>query len=743
MTETDLLRRLAERAGIVLAYEDDWGNLQKLSDENLKALLCAMGFDVSSEDTLRSAVAHLDNMAWKRPLPPVLVGSAEHNELEVPIVVPAGRFGSIEWSVTTEDSAGLRGKTALSHTHAKEARTIEGRSLERRLLRLPVSLPAGYHDLRVELRDDDAADAGQTRLIIAPGQCYLPAEIRRGNRLWGLSLQLYGLRSERNWGIGDFTDLAAVVRTMAGLGASVIGLNPLHAPFLSAPGRASPYSASSRLFLNALYLDVDAVPDVQESPAIQERRNGAEFKSRLSALRAAPLVDYSRVAQAKLEILEMAFGSFRERHLGNAANPLSARGRAFRQFQAERGDALYKHACFDALAERFGDNGNGGFYSWPAEFRHPETQAVRAFAEANADRIDFYSYLQWQAELQLAGVGKVARKLGMPIGLYLDLAVGAAPDGAEIWSGGDHYVREAAIGAPPDQWIPTGQDWSLPPLNPLGLGEAEFSPFVSVLRANMRGAGALRIDHVFGLMRQYWVPSQSSPPNGGYVRYPFDELLALVSLESRRNRCLVVGEDLGTVPEGLFERLQAASVLSYCVLYFEKDEEGQFRRPRDYPLLSVAVAGTHDLPTLRGFWSSHDLAIRSELGLFPSDMLKAAAYRQREHDRKALIKALRREGLFHGRVPEQMNERLAEAIHLYLARSAAAIQLVQVEDVLGELEQPNIPGTVDEHPNWRRKLSADLSDWLSWPRTRELAEQLNKERASLHRTDRAAKGTRR
>ena len=507
--------------------------------------------------------------------------------------------------------------------------------------------------------------------------CHLPEILSLGRRLWGFTVQLYGLRSARNWGIGDFGDLRTLMELSAGLGAAFVGVNPLHAT-----AGASPYSPSSRHALNVLYLDVESLPELQHCAPAQELFASPVFQERLKVLREKELVDYDGVRQAKLEVLELLFDGLEDR----------AGLEAFRKAAPE---GVKAYALFEALREKFG----GSWREWPKAYR--SCGSARTFLKKNSKRVDFHLYLQWRARQQLDAVQRRARELGMPIGLYVDLALGADAGGAEAWSDQAVFAPGVSVGAPPDEFNPKGQDWGLPPYSPRALRAAGYGPFVELLRANMPEGGALRMDHVMALMRLWWIPRGNPPERGGYVHYPSDELLALLARESRSRRCLVVGEDLGTVPEALRRALAEARVLSYRPLIFEKV----------FPREALVCATTHDLPTWKGFLGNHDLELRRRLGLSVDPRKELE---QREVSKTELRETLSKEGL----------DDSAASAHLYLARTPSMLLAVQPEDVLELVEQANLPGTVDQHPNWRRKLPVPLEQWRSDRRVRALARAL-------------------
>jgi 4-alpha-glucanotransferase/(1->4)-alpha-D-glucan 1-alpha-D-glucosylmutase len=680
VNEHERLERLAARWGIEPTYIDVWGRAQRAPDSTLLALLRAMGAApeaVEAQDTLAPM------------LPPAVVLRGATPPLRIPLARPCRR--PLAWCLVAENGAIHTGTLLPSATE----------------LVIAADLGHGYHRLILAEGEREAA----TTLILAPRRCYCPPALAGDGRLWGPAVQLYGLRSARNWGIGDFTDLAAVVDAWGAAGAGLVGVNPLHALFPADPAKASPYSPSSRLFRNLLYLDVEAIADFAECEAARSRVATPGFQARLAALRAAELVDYPGVAAAKFEILELLHAHFREHHLACG----SPRAEDFRRYRQDAGAVLSRHALFEALQAHFlrADPALWGWPVWPAAYRDPDSAAVRRFAEEHAERVGFFEYLQWQAELQVAAAASRAARLGCALGLYQDLAVSVDPGGAEAWAGQRRYAVGASVGAPPDEYNPGGQDWGLPPPNPQALLAAGYAPFIATLRANMRHAGALRIDHVMGLAHLFWVPAGATPAEGAYVRYPLDALLGVLALESQRERCLVVGEDLGTVPEALRAALAEAGVLSYRVLYFERGPGGEFTAPDDYLHDAVVTPTTHDLPTLAGWWEGRDLAVRAELGLYPDEAQHQAQVAERAADRARLLAALAREGRLPASLaadPAQMSPALARAIFGYLAATPSALLVLPLEDVAGEREQANLPGTVDQHPNWRRKLALAVEE---------------------------------
>ncbi|CAK0774366.1 4-alpha-glucanotransferase [uncultured Gammaproteobacteria bacterium] len=707
--------RLAERTGIEPFFYDIWGNRHNVATETRRALLSAMGFGVESDQQAEDHLRRLDAESWHSLLPPVavlLTNEAVAVEVSLPAAAWLGRLG---WRLIEEQGAEHRGEVTVEVLAAGNATTLDDGAYRRYRLSLPIRPPLGYHRLEIEAIASDGVVSSRaaSTLIIAPECCLSLDERVPGGRSWGLGSQLYSLRSAGNWGVGDFGDLAALAETAGRLGAGMVGINPLHALFPADPCHFSPYAPSSRTFLNLIHIDVVAVDDLAESPAARDLIGGPAFQRALAQVRDAELVDYPAVARLKRPVLELLYASFRVRHLESGL--ATERTESFRAFQQEMGLALRQLAVFETLHEHFfgSDFTKWGWQDWPEPYRRPESAEVGAFAAANAERIEFFEYLQWLADSQFAEAAARGRAAGLKVGFYRDLAVSGHPGGAEAWVNQSVVVQGARVGAPPDQFNLQGQNWGLSPWSPVALRDAAYAPFVALLRANMRHAGVLRIDHVMSLQHLFWFPVGGGP--GAYVSYPFQDLVRIVALESRRQRCVVIGEDLGTVPEGFRPAMQRAGVLSYRVLYFERGHGGYFLPPHTYPEHALVCVTTHDLATLKGYWNGSDLHWRLRLGMYSDPGAHDREVAGRLEDRWRLLEALAAAGALpehlRGRDrPPEMTSELMVAVHRYLAGSPSRILLVQLEDVLGEGEQPNLPGTVDQHPNWRRRLSGTVAD---------------------------------
>ena len=545
------------------------------------------------------------------------------------------------------------------------------------LLMLPQQLPIGTFRLRVAA----ATPAGQliedASLIVCPHRAYQGGEAAP-ERMWVLAAQLYGVRSTRNWGHGDFTDLRALIDLAADLGAAGVGLNPMHALFDDRPAEPSPYFPNSRLFLNPLYIDVEAVP---EFPGLR----AAGLEGRIEQLRNADMVDYAAVAAAKRHALGLAHENFRR-----AGAP--DRRDAFNRFRQARGSLLTKFACFELLRRKL----DGPWWHWPLQWRSVDEAALDMLARTAEADVSFFEYVQWLAHDQLDRCRARARERGLAIGLYLDIAVGVRRDGFDAWCGQDAILSGMAIGAPPDALNRSGQDWGLAAFNPVALEDRQFEPYRRMLQTSMHYAGAIRLDHVLGLKRLFLVLDGKSAEQGAYIRCPFEALLAMTVLSSIEANCIVVGEDLGTVPENFREALADWGLWSYQVMLFERLPSGDFCSPESYRRNALVTFATHDLPTYAGWRERDDMTVKQALGI---EIGETGDERQAAFD--ALGRALKQSGL---------EATSFASVARYLADASSRLLVVSIEDLLGVREQVNLPGTVNEHPNWRHRLPVVLED---------------------------------
>ena len=586
--------------------------------------------------------------------------------------------------------------------------TIDDTEYHQLIWHLPDDLAPGYHQLSLRERSLNL----ESLVIVAPATCYEPESLARGRKIWGSSVQLYTIRTEHDWGMGDFSSLKYLATELASQGADIVGLNPIHALYSANPHHCSPYSPSSRNFINPLYLDITTIPDFAESEEAQKRFEDKGFQELLAQARAEEYVDYGLVAHLKYEFLELLFDSFSNQHL----NTQSDRAREFRKYCDSRGDSLKRYALYEAVYAHYKaiDFNNWGWPCWESLFQQNDSNAVKEFADQNQGRLDYYMYLQWLSEQQLADAQKAAIDAGMLVGIYRDLAVGVDSGGADVWSDPDTYCLKAGAGAPPDAVAPQGQNWGLPPFNPDTLKQQKYAPFIEMVRANMSHCGALRIDHVMGLLRLWWCPRGKTADYGAYVYYPLKDMLGIIKLESVRHHCLVFGEDLGTVPPEIEQALPPARFYSNEVVLFECLGD-YFTAAEAFKEVALTCISNHDIPTFKAWWECLDLDLRQQLGIYDRDKTESEKV-NRHKEKAALLRTLIEAGEAPwGMNPDNINTMtfsrdLFEKLHYFLARTASRIVSIQLEDIL-EVESPvNIPGTSDEYPNWRRKLPRDLQD---------------------------------
>jgi len=687
--ESKRLDNAALAAGISPSYINAHGKPQSIGAETKRRLLDAMH---KAKPVAKAAVTAVPN---------VMVYTAGK---KMPLMIEGS--GEFSWLLTNEEG----------HQH-------KGHATGGKNLNLPAKLPEGYHTLTLN-QDDSRWDC---RVIVAPKRCYEPQALKEGKKLWGACVQLYTLRSDANWGIGDFGDLKKMLADVGDRGGAFIGLNPIHALYPANPESASPYSPSSRRWLNVIYIDVNALDDFRNSKEAQVWWAMSTTQQTLKRARDAEWVDYATVTALKMAALRMAWKGFAQRD--------DQQMTAFRQFVAQEGESLYWQAAFDALHawQVKEDEMRWGWPVWPEAYQSVNSPAVKAFCDQHADEVDFYLWLQWLAYSQFAACWQVSQGYKMPIGLYRDLAVGVAEGGAETWCDRELYCLKASVGAPPDILGPLGQNWGLPPMDPHVIAARAYEPFIELLRANMQNCGALRIDHVMSVLRLWWIPYGETADHGAYVHYPVDDLLSILALESKRHNCMVIGEDLGTVPVEIVSKLRDSGVYSYKVLYFENDLEKNFRAPQAYPEQSMAVATTHDLPTLRGWWDSGDLTLGKTLGLYPDEVMLRGLYQDRELSKQGLLDALHAHGCLPKRAGHKaslmsMTPTLNRALQRYIADSHSALLGLQPEDWLDMPEPVNIPGTSYQYKNWRRKLSTSLEAMFADDGVNRLIKDLDKRR---------------
>ncbi|HEY4216071.1 MAG TPA: 4-alpha-glucanotransferase [Gemmatimonadaceae bacterium] len=694
------LESLAAHLGILPEYFDQAGERHFTSDDTRRALLGAMGVQVDTDDDARDAMERLLEQERRTIVAPVRVLEQYDPAIgRVEVRTPPSRArGPWRLDVELED-----GRRYVADGQWRGDETMD--------LALPPDIPLGYHQLTITLSDAGVEWSDEQTLIVVPNRCVLP-DTRVGSRgAFGVIANLYSVRSESNWGIGDFSDLAALGEWAAEVDADFVGVNPLHA-LLDRGADISPYSPVSRRFRNTIYIDVLRVPELEFLPDLRERLASPEMSAQLESLREPEHVCYDQVMSAKglaLDALHDAFTRF-VRESG------SERDRAYEAFVHHNEPELSRFAVWMTLVERFASAPKRSVHptdwrTWPAEFRDPDSEAVQSFAEAHADRVDYHRWLQFETDRQLGEAARRMRDAGMRIGLYQDLAIGTSPCGADTWSNPQLFAAGACVGAPPDPLATQGQDWGMPPLDPRALRENRYRYFIDLVRAGLRYAGALRIDHMLGLFRLFWIPKGKSGTEGAYVRYPAADLLGILALESVRHDALIVGEDLGTVPADVPPTLAKWGILSSKVLQFEREWDGGYKPSDAYPHLALATANTHDMATIAGFWAGRDIDVRRDVGLIASDDDYARAQNDRDNDRRALLHRLASERLLPDAIEPTKPATLRGAIHAFLCRSPASLVGLSLDDLAGEMESVNVPGIgVDQYPCWSRRMSKTIGE---------------------------------
>jgi len=724
---SSLLEQLVEYRGIESHYNDAWGRPTNIATATKTKLLSAMGYQVDEPNLLLKQVQENSNNAWLSVLNPVQVLRVAENlqiVVRLPIELVTDEYIA---HINTELGEIIEHRFVPIDCQLVNVAHIEDIEFQEYLIDIPVTLPLGYHSLSLVIDDDEL---GSMRLIIAPSSCYKPEALLQGQKVWGISVQLYCLRSDNNWGVGDFSDLSFLVEKLAKQGAQFVGLNPIHALYPANPSACSPYGPSSRRWLNFIYIDVTALDGYQQA-STQAVVNDIDFQQKLQKARSTDLVDYELVTELKLNALEKVFAHQNSQYLSKNTKL----NKIFKAFVVEGGESLKTLAVYDALQESLvaQQKPSSGWPVFPKELSDFYNPAVKTFSKKNAKRVKFFLWLQWQAALQLEQANQVAEQNNMSIGLYRDLAVGVSEGSAEIWGNKELYCTKASIGAPPDILGPLGQNWGLPPMDPEKLYEQQYQPIIELFDANMRATGALRIDHVMALLRLWWVAKGDDAKEGGYVYYPVDDLLAILALESHRHQSLVIGEDLGTVPDEIRTKLAENGVYSYRVFFFEQADDGGFFSPAHYPEQSMSTLTTHDMPTLTGYWHCDDLALGKKLGLYPTDEILSTLYTSRHENKQSILDTLHGHHSVNDEVGRNghnvaMSKALNFGMQLHMAAGSSALLSLQLEDWL-EMDKPvNIPGTFNEYPNWRRKLSRNLQDIFNDSSLNNLAANLTEAR---------------
>jgi 4-alpha-glucanotransferase len=698
------LLRLTAAYGVVPDFWGFDGSHRQVGASTLIAVLDALGVDASSPERIDVAITHVEDMPWRRTLPPVVV-VRQGRHAHVPVHVPHGDPVGVWLELDAEAGGGRR--DLVQADVLVDPRSVDGRLVGRATFTIPTDLPLGWHVMQAT----GPSASARSVVVVTPSTLELPEQLRTG-RAWGFMAQLYSVRSRASWGVGDFADLAELgwlsARTC---GADFLLVNPLHSAEPAGPMTPSPYLPTTRRFVSPLYIRVEDVRETAYLSAADRALVEWAAEPAISLDSDAGPIDRDVAWTAKRSALEIVFTAPRS----------AARQAAFDEFRREQGEGLEDFALWCALAERY----EGA--PWPAEANDISSDLVDRARVELAGRVDFHCWLQWVADSQLADAQRAALAGGMSIGIMHDLAVGVHPEGADVWALGDVLARGATVGAPPDMYNQQGQNWSQPPWRPDELARVAYRPYRDLLRTVLRHAGAIRIDHVIGLFRLWWIPEGAAAGEGAYVRYDHEALIGILALEAHRAGAVVIGEDLGVFEPWVRDYLTERGILGTSILWFEKDQNGRPLAPEHYRRLALASVTTHDLPPTAGYLAEEHVALRERLGLLTEPVADVRA--QARAEREEMVAVLRGRGLV-GADPSERE--LVEALHRLILATPAALIGVSLADAVGERRAQNQPGTDQEYPNWKVPLADGsgqvvlIEDLFSNPRLRSLAAALNR-----------------
>ncbi len=697
------LDRAAALCGVEPEFWDIFGHRHTTSSKTKKAIVSALGIPAEGLPELEGGIRKAEQEQWTRLAEPSHVASIHQQPVRLKVHVPhTAQNAVLHGELRREDGTTEQFERSLAEEHQTGEAHIEGQRYVEKEITLPDHLPLGYHDLHLSAEGLPPADL---RLILAPDRAYFPRFLEEGKKTAGIAVTLYGLRSEHNWGCGDFRDLRALCDWAAKeVGVSFIALNPLHAIHNRQPYNASPYLPNSIFYQNFIYLDLEAIEGFQNSSEAQELWKSAEIQEEIRQLRATEYVEYERVHALKLRFLRLA-------SQWSCANPDPWRALQFSTYVKQEGDLLQRFATYCALDEHLHSQNPDLWVwtNWPAGFQDPESAETKQFQEEHAEEILFYQYVQWQLSRQLTEAQEHAKKSGMAIGLYHDLALATDRCGSDLWAHRPFYIEGCRVGAPPDDFSPQGQDWAFPPPNKRAHRADGYRLFVESIRKTCRYGGALRIDHVMRFFRLFWIADGTTAAEGTYVRDNWEDLLRILALESVRHQVLVIGEDLGTVEPEIRDRLSRFGILSYRLLYFERGPNGEYKRPDEYPRQALVSSTTHDLPTIAGFWTNQDIESRRKAGVVDN-----AGYHHQIADRlrekQKMLDVLLSLGLLPQYVPHnaaqipELTGELHNAIVGFLVSTPSMLMVMNQEDLTKETAQQNLPGTTEQYRNWCKKM---------------------------------------
>jgi len=690
-------------------YFDIWGNVHRASSQAKQAILSSLGVPTATRESLDSAREELLWTQWSELVDSTIVLGPESQGF--PIQVPElFTVVNLEAHFTFEDGSAAQSSSDLATLPDHERISIRGGNFVRKLVPLPAGAPLGYHNVEVRLvSGGQTVASGTARLILCPGQAHTHT-----GKAAGIAVSLYSLRSDRNWGCGDFADLRKLIDwAAADLRVSFIGLNPLHAIPNRQPYNTSPYLPVCTFYRNPLYLDIARVEDFAKSARAHRIYESARIQAQVAEFRDSKYVEYERVYRLKVRFLKLMFRRFVRELRSNT--PRAADFRAY--IQAE-GELLNRFAVYCALEEAIHKQNPDIWIwpDWPAEYQDPESDATKAFSRKHWRSVLFHKYVQWQVDLQLREIQKYARQKGLPIGLYHDLALATDRCGSDLWAHRPFYVNGCRVGSPPDGFAPNGQDWAFPPPNVVRHKQDGYRLFVESIRKNCKHGGALRIDHVMRFFRLYWIPDGLDATQGTYVKDHWEDLIRILALESVRNQVVIVGEDLGTVEPAVQETLKRFGILSYRLLYFEKNAAGDFKLPNEYPEKALVSVTTHDLPTLSGFWTGRDIEARRDAGLLPDDASYQGQWADRGRDKQKMLDAFSKMDLLPPGYPlnawaiREFTGELHYAAIGFLTATPSQLMVLNQEDLFKEADQQNLPASTEQYPNWRHKMQVGIED---------------------------------
>ncbi len=727
------IQSLADKCGVARQYVDVTGKTVIIDEKARANTLKILGYPIDDEEALEKKLAFEAYEPFKNMLDPVtVICDGDRPFIYIRTKASLEESASVTWTLKLEDGQSITETVPLYEIEIADYTEVLGEEYDIRRLILDKDLPYGYHSFSFSLTASYGIyNSAVMSLIRAPKRAYIPKDIALGKKIWGVSVQLYAVRSRYNWGIGDFGDLQYLLRQVAKNGGQFVGLNPMHAgyPANPDPDSVSPYSPSSRNWLNVIYINVENIPEFNDCKEATSLFNSKPFQQKLKALRQREYVDYRGVLELKLKVIRTIFDAQR------VDDKRTLRGREFLKFIQDGGISLLDMATYDALQFSLYEQGIDA-YGWPAfpkEFRSSDSPFVEKWREEHASDVRFYCYLQFLAQEQLKQAYQVALEEHMVIGTYRDLAVGVAPGSCDVWSDcNDVYRLDGAVGAPPDPLGPLGQNWGLAPMSPTSLKKSAYRPFINLYRSNMRNCGALRIDHAAGLYRMWWVNQGESACSGCYESMPMHDLLGIIALESQRNKCLVIAEDLGTIPQELRDALKELGAYSYKLFFGERASDGGFIDPKLYEPVAMSALTTHDMPTIKGWWSSYDLDLGVKLGVYTQDEANKLRL-DRENAKQRILDSLhglKSVGDEIGKDAKEVpySKELVKGLQVHMCKGASALYSTQLEDWIGVEKPVNVPGTYREYPNWKRKLTVDLEDIFSNEYVAELCAAMTKAR---------------